>query len=308
MTGTSVGYGRSRETAEEGVYRVVMKYREEAVGRACLEAARELILAAMEDRPYDIPGEVRRLRELVNEVGLGPSTAAMIEAAQARGIPHRRIGANNVVVLGHGARQQRIYGSLTDRIGCVSNAIACDKELTKGLLRAVGVPVPEGRVVSDADDAWQAAGELGIPVVIKPLNGDYGWGVRLELTTREQVRYAYERAREVSVDVLVEHTPPGSGYRLLVVGGRLVAAARRDPAQVRAMADRPIARARRPGQCRPAPRRRLASAAPENHHRRGRPRRSGEPGLHARLRSPRGRACLGPAQGPPWPPAASTST
>ena len=233
LAGTPVGYGRARETAEEGVYRVVMEYREEAVGLACLEAARDLILAAMEDRPYDITGEVRRLRELVGEVGLGPSTAAMIEAARARGIPHRRIGANNIMVLGYGARQQRIYGSLTDRIGCVSNAIANDKELTKELLRALGVPVPDGRVVADADSAWQVAVELGVPVVIKPLNGDYGWGVRLELTTREQVRYAYERAREVSVDVLVERCAPGAGHRLLVVGGRLVAATRRDPAQVR---------------------------------------------------------------------------
>jgi cyanophycin synthetase len=232
LAGTPVGYGRARETAQEGVYRVVIKYKEEAVGRACLETGRALVLAAMEDRPFDVPAEVRRLRALVHEVGLGPSTAAMLEAARARLIPSRRIGSNSAVVLGYGARQKRIYGSLTDRIGCVSNAISCDKELTKMLLRAVGVPVPEGRIAADADDAWQAAEELGVPVVVKPLNGDYGWGVRLTLTTREQVTFAYERAREVSVDVLVERCAPGSGYRLLVVGDRFVAATRRDPAQV----------------------------------------------------------------------------
>jgi cyanophycin synthetase len=232
LAGTPVGYGRARATAREGVYRVVIKYKEEAVGRACLETGRALILAAMEDRPYDVQAEIRRLRALVHEVGLGPSTGAMIAAARERGIPHRRIGPNSAVVLGYGARQQRIYGSLTDRVGSVANAISGDKDLTKMLLRAMGVPVPAGRIVADADDAWQAAQELGIPVVVKPLNGDYGWGVRLSLTTRDQVQYAYRRAREVSVDVLVEQCAPGSGHRLLVVAGRVVAATRRDPAMV----------------------------------------------------------------------------
>jgi cyanophycin synthetase len=232
LAGTPVGYGRARETAKEGVYRVVIKYKEEAVGRACLEAARELILAAMADRPYDVGGAIRRLRTLVHEVGLGPSTAAMIAAARERGIPYRRLGPNSAVVLGYGARQRRIYGSLTDRVGSVANALSSDKELTKTLLRTVGVPVPEGRIARDAEDAWHAAVELGLPVVVKPLTGDYGWGVRLALTTREQVRFAYDRAREVSLEVLVERCAPGAGHRLLVVAGRVVAATRRDPAQV----------------------------------------------------------------------------
>jgi cyanophycin synthetase len=232
LAGTSVGYGRARETSEEGVYRVVIKYREEAVARACLEAGRELILAAMDGRPCDVAGLIDGLRRRREEVALGPNTAGMIEAARARGIPHRWIGPNSFVVLGHGARQRRIYASMTDRIGYVANAIASDKELTKSLLTAAGVPVPEGRPVQDADDAWAAACQLGTPVVVKPRDGDYGLGVVVCLSTREEVRAAYDRARKVSEDVLVERFAAGSTYRLLLIDGRLIAALRRDPAQV----------------------------------------------------------------------------
>lgn len=232
QAGTPVGYGRARVTAQEGIYRVVIKYREEAVGRACLEAARDLILAAMDDRPHDVPALVVRLRGLYREVRLGPNTASMVEAARARGIPHRRVGPNSFVVLGHGARQRRIYASMTDRIGYIANAVSSDKELAKTLLRAAGVPVPEGRPVADADDACEAAREIGAPVVVKPRDGDYGLGVMLHLTTPEQVRAAYDRARKVSDDVLVERYVPGAVYRLLVIDGRLAAAVRRDPAQV----------------------------------------------------------------------------
>jgi cyanophycin synthetase len=232
QAGTPVGYGRARETAEEGVYRVVIKYREEAVGRACIEAARELILAAMEDRPFEVQGVIEELRGLVHEVALGPNTAAMIEAARTMGIPHRRVGPNSLVVLGYGSKQRRIYASTTDEIGFIANAISCDKDLTKSLLLAAGVPVPEGRPVGDADEAWEAAVELGTPVVVKPRDSDYGLGVTLNLTTREQVRAAYDHARKVSQEILVERHIPGSVYRLLMINGRLIAAVRRDPALV----------------------------------------------------------------------------
>jgi cyanophycin synthetase len=232
LAGSPVGYGRARQTREEGVYRVVMKYREEAVGRACLEASRDLIVAAMDDRPCDVAAVIRHLRALRREVSAGPNTAAMIEAARARGLPFRRVGPYSFVVLGHGSKQRRIYASMTDRIGYVANAVASDKELTKAMLRAAGVPVPEGRPVQDADDAWAAACALGTPVVVKPRDGDYGLGVMLCLTSREQVQAAYERAHKVSEAVLVERHAPGSAYRLLLIGDRLAAAVRRDPAQV----------------------------------------------------------------------------
>lgn len=232
LAGTPAGFGRARETSEEGVYKVVVRYQEEEVGRACMLAARELILAAVEGREFDVAGEVRRLRRLASQVCLGPSTRAICEAAAARGIPWRRLHTNSLIQLGYGSRMRRIQAAETDRTSAIAEGIAQDKDLTRKLLAAAGVPVPQGRPVDDADDAWAAALEVGVPVVVKPQDGNQGRGVATNLTTREQVFRAYAAAREESDSVIVEQYAPGSDYRLLIVGGRLVAAARREPAHV----------------------------------------------------------------------------
>src|SRR5262249_36622793 len=135
-------------------------------------------------------------------------------------------------LLGQGNRQRRICTAETDRTGAIAEAIAQDKQLTRSLLHAVGVPVPEGRPVADAEDAWTAAQEIGVPVVVKPQSGNQGGGVATTLPTREQVLAAYEAARREDRHVLVETFLPGSDHRLLVVGEQLVAAALREPAQV----------------------------------------------------------------------------
>jgi len=230
LAGTPVGYGRARETADEGVYRVVVRYRDERLARACLLAARELILAALRDQPFDIAQEVHRLRELADRVCLGPSTAAIVAAADARGIPVRRLNEGSLVQLGHGARQRRIWTAETDRTSAVAESIAQDKELTKSLLRAGGIPVPEGRLVSDADDAWAAAQEIGTPVVVKPRDGNHARGVFTSLTSEALVRAAFEAARREGSGVIVEKFAEGAEHRLLVVGGKLVAAARGEKA------------------------------------------------------------------------------
>ncbi|MEO6811631.1 MAG: cyanophycin synthetase [Isosphaeraceae bacterium] len=235
LAGTPVGFGRTRETAEEGVYKVVVKYREEALGRDCLDTGLRLVLAAIHDTPFDLPAEVRRLRLLARQVGLGP-TGSIVKAAQDRGIPVRRLDAEGIdeslVQLGQGARQRRILSAYTDRTSSISEGISTDKELTKVLLKAIGVPVPVGRPVADAEEAWEAACDLGVPVVVKPRDADYGNGVALHLTTKEQVVAAYAAAREKSPHVLVERFVHGKEHRLLVVGDRLAAATLREPAQV----------------------------------------------------------------------------
>lgn len=235
LAGTPVGYGRARETAEEGVYKVVVKYKEEALARACLESARALILAAIEDRPFDVEGEVRRLRALAFDVCLG-MTGAIVEAARARGIPTRRLNTegldDSLVQLGHGVKQRRILSSYTERTGSIAETIAQDKGLTKVLLHSLGVPVPEGRAVASAEDAWDAAEDLGLPVVVKPRDADYGDGVSLALNTRDEVTAAYAVARQKSANILVERLAPGVEHRLLIVAGRLIAAARREPPSV----------------------------------------------------------------------------
>ncbi len=234
LAGCEVGYGRARATSEDGVYRVVIQYEEESLARACLETARELYLAAYHGLDFNVQAAVDRLRALAQQVRLGPSTRGIVEAARARGIPVLRLNDGNLVQLGLGVRARRIWASETDATGAVAGSIARDKELTRRLLRAIGVPVPEGRPVTDFEDAWAAAQAIGGPVVVKPLDGNQGRGVATRLTSREQIRAAYEAARDESGSggVIVERHAAGSDFRVLVVGDRVVAAARREPARV----------------------------------------------------------------------------
>jgi cyanophycin synthetase len=234
LAGTEVGYGRARETHEEGVYKVAIEYENEELGRACLDAAKVMLDAAVHDKPYDIRAEIARLRALAQNVCLGPSTGAIVQAAQARGIPTRRLNSGSLIQFGSGHKQRRILASETDRTGAIAQEIAQDKDLTRALLRPIGVPVAEGRPVTSAADAWEAAREIGGPVVVKPRFGNQGRGVATNLIVREQVLAAYEAALAESSDssVIVERFAPGDDHRLLVVGDRVVAAARRDPARV----------------------------------------------------------------------------
>jgi cyanophycin synthetase len=232
LAGSDVHFGLAHEVCPGGLCRVVVEYEEEQLGRACLEAARGLVGAAVRGNPLNIDAEVRRLRDLAHQVRLGPSTAAVVRAARARDIPVRRLGDGSLLVLGHGARQRRALAAETDGTGAVAQEVAQDKQLTRALLQAAGVPVPDGRPVTGAEDAWQAAEEVGLPVVVKPQYGNQGRGVATNLITREQVLHAYEAARQESSYVLVERFVPGADHRLLVVGDRVVAAALREPAQV----------------------------------------------------------------------------
>jgi cyanophycin synthetase len=232
MAECDVAFGAARQGPRPGLWRVAVEYEEEALGRACLEAARALCNAARRRLPFDLPAVVGKLRDLAHAVRLGPSTAAIVRAARQRGIPVHRLNEDSLVQLGQGARARRVCAAETDRTGVIAEAVAQDKELTRILLRAAGVPVPSGRPVADADDAWEAAEDVGLPVVVKPRDGNHGRGVSTNLTTRDAVRRAYAAARAESSQVIVERYVPGADHRLLVVGGKLVAAALREPAQV----------------------------------------------------------------------------
>ena len=232
LAGSPVSFGRARETSEPGVYRVVVEYKEEELARACLATAHELCVAAVDDKPFDVAGEIKKLQDLAHDICLGPSTASIVRAAEERGIPVRRLSSGSLVQLGHGARQRRILTAETDRTGAIAESIAQDKELTRSLLRQVGVPVPAGRPVKDAEDAWEAAVEIGVPVVVKPQFGNQGRGVITNLTTRPQVLAAFAAAREEGASIMVEKFAPGADYRILVIGDQMVAAARRESAHV----------------------------------------------------------------------------
>lgn len=229
--GCSVNFGHTTHTTDEGVYQVVVQYGEEAVGRLAMKLAQQLIEAALADQPFDASAAIAQLRELDEDERLGPSTGSIVDAAVARGIPYRRLTRGSLVQFGWGSKQRRIQAAEVDATSGVAESIAQDKELTKQLLNAAGVPVPLGRPVTDVEDAWAAAQDIGLPVVVKPQDGNQGKGVTVNIGTREQLLAAYDAAAEYG-EVMVEKFLPGFDFRLLVVGDRLVAAARRDPPQV----------------------------------------------------------------------------
>jgi cyanophycin synthetase len=232
LLGETADFGAVQTTSRAGFYRLLLSYDEEAIGRACLESARELCLAAVEGREFDVAVRLRQLRDLAHESRLGPSTASIVRAARRRGIPVRRLNTGSLVQLGQGAHQRRILTAETDQTSVIAEAVAQDKELTRALLHNIGVPVPQGRAVADPGEAWRAAEELGLPVVVKPQYGNQGRGVATDLGTREQVVRAYAAARQESSYILVERFIPGADFRVLVVGERVVAASRREPAHV----------------------------------------------------------------------------
>lgn len=219
-------------TREPGFYRVIVSLGEAEVAQACLEEALRLVLAAWRGESMDAAELRQRLRDLALDRRLGPSTAAIVRAAEKRGIPTRRLNDGSLVQLGWGKRQHRIWTAETDQTSALAEQIAQDKNLTRLLLGNVGVPVPWGRPVQDADDAVAAAEELGYPVVVKPQYGNQGRGVLTHLRSPEQVRQAYAVAAAISSHLMVEQHIEGADHRLLVVGGRLVAASLREPAQV----------------------------------------------------------------------------
>ena len=232
QAGCPVTFSCTKPTMEAGVFQVVVEYSEEAVGRLALELAQSLCQSALDDTLFDLASVLHQLRELDEDVRLGPSTGSVVNAALARNIPYSRMTDGSMVRFGWGSKQRRIQAAEIDATSAIAEAIAQDKELSKRLLHAAGVPVPRGRAVRDADDAWAAAQDIGLPVVVKPLDGNQGKGVTVNILNEAQLRAAYAVAIEFRDTVLVERYMPGNDFRLLVVGDKLVAAARRDPPKV----------------------------------------------------------------------------
>ena len=231
QAGCPVTFSRTHATLEDRTFQVVVEYTEEAVGKRAVEKALELIHAAQNETAFDSEKAIAELRELDEDERIGPSTGAIVDAAVARGIPFRRLTTGSLVQLGWGAKARRIQAAELDSTSAVAESIAQDKDLTKRLLHSAGVPVPLGRPVESVDEAWEVALEVGLPVVVKPQDGNQGKGVTVNLTERSQLASAYASAAKYGT-VMVERFLPGHDFRLLVVGDQLVAAARREPPQV----------------------------------------------------------------------------
>ncbi|TXG94042.1 MAG: cyanophycin synthetase [Zoogloea sp.] len=235
LAGMTGGFGKARETSIRGVYKVVIRAWQKDVSTAALHMGHDLLMAAIEDRPYDVDAAVLRLRDLVDTYMLGPSTRCIVEAAadKSRRIPFIRLLAEgNLVQLGYGARQRRIWTAETDRTPAIAESISREKDLTKSLLASCGVPVPEGRIVDGVEDAIEAADDIGFPVVIKPSDGNHARGVFTNVRSADEIRELYPLTAAEGSEVIVERFIRGAEHRLLVVGGKMVAANKGDMVSV----------------------------------------------------------------------------
>ena len=242
LAGSPVSRGKTRSVrGHPGYYDILYRYRDEALALAAGDAAIELVLSLLPgrlrpagnaDEAPDVSRIVAGLGELRARNALGPSTAALAEAAERRGIPVARLDRQGYLQLGYGSCQQRLSASITGRTSHVAVMAAGNKDRTREILREIGLPAPRGQVVRSAAAAWQAAQELGLPVVVKPRDGNHGRGVTTDLHSEDAVRAAFELAAAISPRVIVEQHMPGNDHRILVVDGKVVAVAEREPPAV----------------------------------------------------------------------------
>ena len=239
MAGETVTFGKTRSTDNPGEYDVVYQYEQADVGLEAGRLALDLLHALLpaELRPegaesFDWDRARDAFIRYTQRRALGPSTAALVQAARERDIPHMRLNEYSLVQFGQGRYQQRIQATITSRTPHISVEIASDKEETNRILRTLGLPVPNQRLVYNQADTVRAAQRMGYPVVIKPFNANHGRGVSLNLNGDEEVRQAFDQARQHSRGVLVEQWITGLDHRMLVVDGRLVAVSKRVPGHV----------------------------------------------------------------------------
>jgi len=242
VAGSPVTFGRTRSIeGETARYNMVFEYKDEAVGRESSALAIKLLLSLLpaeikvDGRPdddWDFAAERDRFIRYAQSRALGPSTASLVNAAEDRDIPWIRLNRYSLVQFGHGKYQQRIQATTTGRTGNIAVELAGDKEETNGILRDLGLPVPEQRIVRSASNAVRAAKRIGFPVVLKPLDGNHGRGVSINLITDEEVEDGFKKAADHGRTIIVESYIEGFDHRLLVVNGELVAAAKREPGHV----------------------------------------------------------------------------
>lgn len=234
LAGMDVGFGRTRGYGEEGVYNVVFAYMEESVGRYAAEVSVNICKALIAGEPYDLTDDIQHMRELREESRLGPSTGSIVEEAESRGIPWIRLNKYSLCQLGYGANQKRIQATVTSETSSIGVELACDKEDTKFLLEQAEVEVPKGDIIRRERSLEDACNHVGFPLVIKPVDGNHGRGITVDIQNYDDALIAFHHAKESSRNgaIIVEKFIKGDDYRLLVINNRLVAAAKRTPAHV----------------------------------------------------------------------------
>lgn len=242
VAGSDVTFGRTRSVdGRPGIYNMVFQYKDATVGREASKLALDLLHSLLPDeiRPDDAPGEDwdfdwerDRFIRFAQRREFGPSTASLVKAAEERNIPWLRLNSYSLVQFGQGRFQQRIQATTTGRTSNIAVELASDKEETNGILRDLGLPVPAQMLVRTKRDAVRAAERIGYPVVLKPLAGNHGRGVSINLRTPDEVETGFDKASEHGKTIIVESYIEGFDHRLLVVNGELVAAAKRVPGHV----------------------------------------------------------------------------
>ncbi|MBR9844774.1 MAG: cyanophycin synthetase [Algicola sp.] len=234
LAGMDVGFGRTRGYGEEGVYNVVFAYMEESVGRYAAKASVSICEALIKGEDYDLSDDIQHMRELREADRLGPSTGSIVEEAEARGIPWIRLNKYSLCQLGYGANQKRIQATVTSETSSIGVELACDKEDTKYLLEQAEVEVPKGDIIRRERSLEDACRYVGYPLVIKPIDGNHGRGITVNIQNYEDALQAFHNAKESSKSgaIIVEKFVKGDDYRLLVINHKLVAGAIRTPAHV----------------------------------------------------------------------------
>jgi cyanophycin synthetase len=241
VAGEPVTFGKTRSQGAAGHYHVVYQYEAEDVGLEAGQLGVTLLHSLLPPslRPegsvpagFDFAAERDEFIRFAQRRALGPSTMSLVRAAEERRIPWIRLNEQSLIQFGHGRFQQRIQATITTRTPHIAVELASDKEETNRLLANLGLPVPRQRLVQREDDAVLAAERIGYPVVVKPYNANHGRGISIHLTSEEQVRSAFELAREHSRSVIVESFITGEDHRMLVINGELVAVSKRVPGHV----------------------------------------------------------------------------
>ena len=232
ILGYDIRFGKTRETGEKGIYNIIYGYENEYAGIEAGRLAFGIIEGILAGELPDINKRLKEIRKICIATDFGVSTSAIVNEAQGKNIPVIRLGNGSILQLGYGKYQKRIEATLTENSSCVSVDIACNKELTKSILSEYGIPVPEGKVFKNEQEALEYCEKIGYPVVVKPNYGSHGKGVSINLKNPQEVLEAFKIVREYEDTVLVEKYVKGSYYRVLVVGDEVVAASHRISAHV----------------------------------------------------------------------------
>ncbi len=232
LAGMETGFGRTRETKTSGIYNVVFSYTEEAVGLYAADAAVAIAEALINNTNFDLNASIQKMKELRERDRFGPSTGSIVDEAIARDIPYIRLGTNSLVQLGYGVNQMRFQATITCKTSNIAVDIACNKEETKRMLDLASIPVAKGGICVDEEDLENIIAKINYPIVIKPLDGNHGKGASINVTNWESAKIGLEHAKKYSRRVIVEKFITGFDFRVLVIDNKLVAAAKRVPANV----------------------------------------------------------------------------